>query len=249
MSALRVLLADDEPPARRRLRDLLASEPDVVVAAESVDGPDTVRALLEHELDAVFLDVQMPGLDGFEVLRAVGAEAMPAVVFVTAYDQHALRAFEVSAVDYLLKPFDRRRFAAALARLRLRARDARDRGRLAELERAAGGARPPELLAARAGGRAAFVRPDEVDWLRAAGNYVRLHAGGRELLARGTLAGMLERLAPVGLVRIHRSVAVNPGRVAEVAPLEGGDLEVRLRDGTRLRASRRYRAALDARLG
>jgi two-component system LytT family response regulator len=245
MSRLRVLIVDDEPPARRRLRALLDADPEVTVVGECGDGAAAVAELGRGECDLVFLDVQMPGLDGLEVVRAVGPERMPAVVFVTAHADHALPAFDARAVDYLLKPFDRERFEQALGRAKELVRGRR-------LLAAAGPApvQPPAArLLLRAQGRLYFLRADEIDWVEAAGNYLRLHAGGKAHLLRATLAGLEARLDPARFVRIHRSALVNLDRVAEMQPLFHGDYEVLLRDGTRLTLSRAYRANLAARLG
>jgi two-component system, LytTR family, response regulator len=255
---LRVLIADDEPLARDCIRLALGTESDVEVVAECADGGEAVEAIRRLGPDLVFLDVQMPGLDGFGVVERVGAERMPPIVFVTAYDAHALRAFALHAVDYVLKPFDDRRFREALrhARRQLRLERESELGRrLTALVRdyAALGAEPS--LAAPAGGyatrvlvrhgeRSVFVATDEIDWFEAAGNYVRLHAGPRTELIRATLASLLLQLDPKRFARIHRSTIVNLSRVREVHPWFGGDYVATLADGQELRVSRSYREAL-----
>jgi two-component system LytT family response regulator len=245
MSDLRVLIVDDEPPARRRLRALLEADPEVTVVGECGDGPAAVAALRRDACDLVFLDVQMPGLDGLEVVRAVGPERMPAVVFVTAHACHAVPAFDAAAVDYLLKPFDRERFAQALER----AKEAVRGRRLLAAPPPAPAQRPAGRLLLRGQGRLYFLAADEIDWVEAAGNYLRLHAGGKTHLLRATLGGLAARLDPTRFVRIHRSALVNLDRVEELQPLFHGDYAVLLRDGTRLTLSRAYRAGLAARLG
>ena len=253
MTAIRTLIVDDEPLARQRLRKLLEAEPDIEVIAECPDGESAVAAVSEHQPELVFLDVQMPDLDGFGVLEAVGAEQMPTVIFVTAYDHYALRAFEVHALDYLLKPFDRERFAKALARAKEHVR----RGRSAEASRQLlallGDARPGprhlERLVLRSGGRIFFLKAEEIDWVEAAGNYLRLHAGGETHLLRETMNALDGRLDPARFVRIHRSTLVNLERIKEIQPLFHGDYVVLLRDGTELTLSRTYRARVEEVLG
>jgi two-component system LytT family response regulator len=247
---LRALVVDDEAPARRRIRRLLLAEPEVAVAGECGDG-DTALAMIARERpDLVFLDVQMPERDGFGVVKAIPPAGMPAILFVTGHDRYALRAFEVHAVDYLLKPFTGERFRTALARARERiARRVPDAalGRLAAELR-----NPPgylSRLAVRTGGRTVVVALAGVDWMEAADNYVRLHAGTREYLVRETLASLEAQIDPARFARIHRSVVVQIDRVAEVRPATHGDAEVTLRDGTRLAASRTWRERLQRALG
>ena len=241
---LRVLIVDDEPLARRRVRGLLAGARDVEVVGECAGGRAAVAAIREAAPDVVFLDVQMPELDGFGVLAEVGAARAPAVVFVTAHDEHALRAFEVHALDYLLKPFRRERFEEALRRARAAAArgapDARLAALLEDRERAR---RRAERLLVRDGGRVTFVRVASIDWLEAAGNYVKLHAGGAEHLVRETLTALEARLDPERFARIHRSLIVNLDRVAEVLPGRNDGVVV-LAGGTRLPLSRSYRDRL-----
>ncbi|NIR43680.1 MAG: response regulator transcription factor [Gemmatimonadetes bacterium] len=242
---LRALLVDDEPPARRKLRRFLDREPDVEVVGEVGDGPAAVAAIRELEPDLVFLDIQMPGADGFEVIEALGA-ARPHLIFVTAHHEHAVRAFEVEALDYLLKPFDEPRFRSALERARQRMRG-REPGLPGEalrrlLEAARGGTGQPILV--KKDDRSFFVRQDEIDWVEAADNYVKLHTGRGAHLVRGTLGGMEDRLDPSRFVRVNRSAIVNLDRVAELRPWSHGDQIIVLEDGTELTLSRRYRKRL-----
>ena len=263
---LRVLVVDDEPLARQRVLDLLAREPDVEVVGTAGTGRQAVVALAERggAVDLVFLDVQMPGLSGLDVVRKVGAEAMPAVVFVTAYDHHALAAFDVAAVDYLLKPFDDDRFAQALDRarraVRLREVDAL-RGRLAALLGAsapdaappvAPGAGRPEFLeriAVEARGHVRLVPVEAVDYVEADGPYAVLHVGPDTHAVRERMQALEDRLDPARFFRIHRSTIVQIDRVEALLTAPGGDYAVRLRDGTRLGLSRSRRDAFAARLG
>lgn len=251
---IRALIVDDEPLARERMRSLLAGETDVDVVGEATNGLEAVDAILDQSPDLVFLDVQMPKLDGFEVIQTVGAERMPAVVFVTAYDQHALRAFEVQALDYLLKPFDRDRFQGALKRVRrqMENSDSGDLGRrLLALVRDLKNDRPTkaERLVVKSGGRLFFLRAEEIDWIEAAGNYVRLHVGAEAHLLRETMTSIEGRLHPETFFRIHRSHIVNIERIKELQPWFNGEYVVILRNGTRLTLSRGYREKLQERLG
>jgi two-component system LytT family response regulator len=249
---LHVLIVDDEPLARSRLRALLEREPDVEVVGESGDGTAAVAAARALRPDLVFLDVQMPALDGFGVLEALG-EPLPAVVFVTAYDRYALRAFEVHALDYLLKPFDRERFRRALERARAALqRDeslAVNRKLLELLDDVRPGRKAAPRLVVKTAGRVFFLRPEEIDWVEAAGNYVKLHAGREEHLLRETMSALEGRLDADRFVRIHRSALVNLDRVRELQPWFHGDYKVILRDGTELTLSRGYRPKLQELLG
>jgi two-component system LytT family response regulator len=255
---LRVLIVDDEGPARRKVRRLLEAEADVEIAGEAADGAAAVAAIRERTPDVVFLDIQMPELDGFDVIAAVGAERMPYVVFVTAYDEHALRAFEVSAVDYLLKPVDPERFRQAVARARERVAAARAGGaggagerdlaarveRLLEALRPGAPAAPPrflERLLVDAGPKAILLPLDHVDWIEAARNYVTLHAGAERYTLRGTLGALHERLDPSRFLRLNRSQIVRLDAVKELHPWFHGEYLVVLHDGTRLTWSRRFR--------
>jgi two-component system LytT family response regulator len=248
---LRALVVDDEAVARRRIKRLLQREADFRVVAEAADGRTAVHAIREHVPDVVFLDVQMPELDGFGVVAEAG-DCLRAIVFVTAYDEYALRAFEVHALDYLLKPFTPERFADTVARVRAQRAggDPELPVRLAALlERLAVKPRYLSRIPARAGDRIRVVAVQDIDCVIAAGNYVRLMAGGREHLLRETLEGLLAELDPEQFVRIHRSAVVRIDRVLEFRPLPSGDYTVILRDGTALTLSRTYRERVGQVLG
>jgi two-component system LytT family response regulator len=247
---LRAIIVDDEPPARRRIRRLLATEPDVVVTGECGDGESALQLVARERPDLLFLDVQMPERGGFEVVAALPEAPLPAILFVTAHDRYALRAFDVHAVDYLLKPFTAERFRTALARARERiAHQTADAG-LASLA-ASLRARPAYLsrVAVRAGSRTLFVDLTSVDWMDAADNYVRLHVGRRELLVRDTLASLEAQLDPDRFVRVHRSAIVQTDRVTELRAQSHGDAEVLLRDGTVVPVSRTWRERLQQAIG
>jgi two-component system LytT family response regulator len=244
---LRVLVVDDEPLARDSVRLALAADPDVLVVGECDDGDSAVDAIAALAPDLVFLDVQMPGLDGFQVIERVGAARMPLVVFVTAYDRHALKAFEVHALDYLLKPFDDARLREALARAR------RDGAGLAErltalVERMAreGAARGAYVtrFVVRRGDRATPVRAEDVDWIEADGNYVVLHVRGAAHRLRTSLGALAAQLDPRRFARIHKSTVVNLDRVRELQPWFGGDYVAILVDGRQLRVSRSFAASV-----
>ena len=245
---VRALVVDDEAPARKRLRDLLAAEPGFELVGECEDGPTAVEAIEDLEPDVVFLDVQMPEMDGFEVLEAVGIETVPYVVFVTAYDRHALAAFEARAIDYLLKPFTRARFRETLTRIgaggRAEGSLLHGLGQLLE-ERRHGRERIP----VKDGDGYRLLHPMEIDWIESDGNYVRIHTGRRELRVRGTLSSYADRLAAGGFARIHQSYVVNLDRVREVRPWSHGELVVVLDGGKELVSSRTYTAALKRTLG
>jgi two-component system LytT family response regulator len=235
---LRAIIADDEPLARERVRCLLAEETDVEVIAECSNGAQTLKAIQEHRPDLLFLDVQMPRLNGFEVLEALEGDPRPAVIFTTAHDEHAIHAFEVSAVDYLLKPFTGGRFRRALERgreqLANRSKGETNRQVTALLKQvhsvAPGGGR----ILVRTPERIVFLKPEEIDHIEAAGNYVVLHAGKDRHIMRETTIAMEERLAPVGFMRISRSAIVNLSRIREIQPLSPGQYSLILKNGTRL---------------
>ena len=252
MKKIRTLIADDEPLARERLAGMLAAEPDVEVIGQCRDGEEAVKAIVEQTPDLVFLDIQMPQLNGFEVIDAVGGERMPLVIFVTAHDQHALRAFQVRALDYLLKPFDRDRFRDALQRARKQVEheDSGDIGRrlLALVKDMRRDQPRSERLVVKSGGRLFFLRADEIDWVEAAGNYVRLHVGSTSYLLRETMNAIEGRLDPEKFFRIHRCRIVNMERIQELQPWLNGEYAVLLRTGTRLTLSRGYREKLQERL-
>jgi two-component system, LytTR family, response regulator len=252
---IRVLVVDDQPIARERIVSLLADESDIEVVATAGSGPEAVDAVQRLKPDLVFLDMQMPELDGFGVIETIGADRMPPTVFVTAYDQYSIRAFEVHALDYLLKPFGRIRFQKALARARLQL-DRNRSGELAErllalvdqLRGPDAGKRAVERVMVRAGGRVAFVDVDHIDWVEAEGNYARLHVGQDTYLQRETMVSLLARLGEDDFFRIHRSRIVNVSRIRELKLAAGGDYDVILRTGVRLGLSRLYKDALQARL-
>jgi len=249
---IRTLIVDDEPLARERLAGLLAAEPDIEIIGQCRDGEEAVRAILEHSPDLVFLDIQMPQMNGFEVIEAVGPEKMPLVIFVTAHDQHALRAFQVRALDYLLKPFDRDRFRDALerARTQVQREDGGEIGRrlLALVKDLRRDQPRTDRLVVKSGGRLFFLRADEIDWVEAAGNYVRLHVGSTSYLLRETMNAIEGRLDPEKFFRIHRCRIVNMERIQELQPWLNGEYAVMLRTGTRLTLSRGYREKLQERL-
>lgn len=273
---MRVLIVDDEPIARRRISRLLKLEDDVEVINEAGNGTDAVTAIREQRPDLVFLDVQMPDMDGFGVVSSLDPDAMPAVVFVTAYNEYAVRAFDVNAVDYLLKPFDPERFRAAFnrARTNLEQKSSAEAGRRikALLEEVLGEERAQAIASGAAGngtpaapvsvpraryldrlmvkhdGRVFFVKVADVDWFEASGNYVRVHVGRQSHLIRETMHGIEAQLDPNLFARIHRAVIVNLDRIRELQPWFAGDYIVILRDGRQLKLSRTYREALQARM-
>jgi two-component system LytT family response regulator len=249
---IRALIADDEPLARERLRMLLANEDWLEVIEECADGISAVAAIHKLRPDLVFLDVQMPGASGFDVIEAIGADKMPFVVFVTAYDKYAIKAFDVHAVDYLLKPFDRDRFTQALARARHQL-EQRSSGelerRLLELVQDLKPAQKLDRFVIKSGGRVFFVRAEEIDWIEAAGNYVKLHVGTDAHLFRETMNALEARLNPDTFYRVHRSHIVNIERVRELQPWFNGEYVVFLKDGTRLTLSRGYREKLQDKMG
>jgi two-component system LytT family response regulator len=235
---MKVVLVDDEPPGRLALRQQLAALPDAEIVAECGDGASAIEAIERYAPDVLFLDVQLGGVSGLDVLERVGADAVPAIVFVTAYDRYAVRAFEAHAVDYLLKPIDPDRFREAWCRAAERVErelDEPDR-RVAAL---VGGdpSQPLERFVVRSGGRLEFVPVESVDWIEAAGNYVRLHQGGKEHLLRRTLTGLAERLGE-RFVRIRRTALVNARAIKALEPYGKGSYIVHLREGTRLVSSR-----------
>jgi two-component system LytT family response regulator len=253
MKKIKVLVADDEPLARERLASLLSQEPDMEMVGQARDGEEAVTAIHDDSPDLVFLDVQMPQMNGFDVIEAVGSDKMPLVIFVTAYDQHALKAFQVRALDYLLKPFDRERFKDALGRARkqLEREENGDLGRrlLALVKDLRRDQPKSDRLVVKSGGRLFFLRTDEIDWVEAAGNYVRLHVGPGSHLLRETMNAIEGRLDPEKFFRIHRSRIVNMERIQELQPWLNGEYAVLLRTGTRLTLSRGYREKLQDRLG
>lgn len=243
---IRALIADDEPPARKKLRELLAREADVEIVGEAADGLEAVAAIRTATPDVVFLDIQMPRLDGFGVIREVGVDAMPLVVFVTAYDEHALKAFEVHALDYLLKPFSPSRFARLLDHLRRQLGSAS--GDLAQrIDRLLTEIRPTtpplrQILVEIDEGRQTLLNLDAIDLIRADGNYLSILSGGTPYRRRGTLSDLESRLDPARFLRLNRSEIVRLETIREIQPWFHGDARVVLTDGSVLTWSRRYRA-------
>jgi two-component system LytT family response regulator len=249
----RVLVAEDEPLARERLRMLLTSEPWLELIAECQNGIEAIEAIQALAPDLVFLDIQMPGANGFEVIEAIGPAKMPPVVFVTAYDQYALRAFDVRALDYLLKPFDRERFQQALSRAQQRVQSAPpgelERRLLALMQDLKQTPHRVDRFVVKSGGRVYFVRAEEIDWVESAGNYVKLHVGGETHLLRETMTAIEAQLDPEAFFRIHRCHIVNIERVRELQPSFNGEYVVFLKSGARLTLSRGYRDKFQQRLG
>lgn len=249
---IRALLVDDEPLARRGLRTRLAAEADFEVVGEAEDGPQAIVAIRRLRPDVVFLDVQMPGCDGFAVLRSLGPDTLPLVVFVTAHDAHALRAFEIHALDFLLKPYSEERFHDALTHLRTAIARGETEEELArvramlEQTAEAGGSTPhrPRRFAVRERERVSFVRVDDLEAVLAAGNYVQLVAGGRSHLLRLTLTEMERQLDPAKFVRVHRSTIVNVDRIREIHADPHGDGDLVSESGAMYRLSRAYRSRL-----
>ena len=264
---IRALITDDEPAGRDSIRSLLARHPDVEVVGECSTGPETVRAVADLHPDLLFLDVQLPGRSGVEVLREIPDELKPVVIFVTAYDEYALRAFDLFAADYLLKPYSDARFHTAVARARQRL-DQQSLGELrgallalADRARATGVAEPSagqagakrlERLTIRTAGGVSILRTDEIAWIEATGDYARVHAGGKSFLIRTTMGSLERRLAPESFVRIHRSTIVNVSFVRELRGSATTEYAVVLKDGTVRKISGRGREqlarALDVRL-
>ena len=252
-TGMRVLVVDDEAPARQRLVDLLKKDTQVGAVLEAADGRAAVEIIGREVLDLVFLDVQMPELDGLQVIETVGAAAMPLTVFVTAYDQHAIRAFEANALDYLLKPFSDERWETAVARAKTRhdERDLREFGRsvLHMLATRSEPGRYVERLVVKGRGTTRFIRVADIDWIEAAGVYVTLHVAGKELLYRSALNELTVRLDPRRFIRVHRSAIVNIDSIQQLQPTSHGEFEIILRDGRRSRVSRTYRTHLERLLG
>jgi two-component system LytT family response regulator len=256
-AVVRIVIADDEPLARRKIRILLDSEPDVQVVAECQDGGQTLSAIRACRPDLLLLDIQMPDLDGFQVLSEISPEEMPVVIFTSAYDQYAIRAFEAHALDYLLKPFDQGRLHQAIERARFELRQSKDREithRILELlSRVKSDKQPvPESegrLVIKTKGRIVFLNLDEIDWVEAAANYVRLNAGKESYLLRETISRTSERLNPNHFIRIHRSMIVNVRKIKELIPVNSGEYVVVLHSGKELSCSRGFRANLQNLIG
>jgi two-component system, LytTR family, response regulator len=245
---MRTIIADDERLARKKLRILLGSEPGVEIVAECSDGKQTISSLRDHKPDLLLLDIQMPDIDGFGVLRAIPAGDMPVVIFTTAHDQYAVKAFEAHALDYLLKPFDQDRLHHAINRARSEVLKAQNRETTYRILDFLTKTKPePELdrrLAFKTGGRVVFLELDDIDWLSAAANYVTLNVGAESYLLREGIGHISDRLDPKKFVRIHRSTIVNVQKIKELQPVNSGEYIVVLKDGKELSCSRGYRAGL-----
>jgi two-component system, LytTR family, response regulator len=271
MKPIRTLVADDEPESREGILAALRSDPEILICGECGDGLEAVAAIERNSPDLVFLDVQMPGLDGFNVIRRVGPERMPVVVFVTAFDLYALRAFEAHALDFLLKPFSDERFADALRQAKGRVRRDRistlgeqlaaliesgaDRHRTSAPAMVPNGIEPLaarrflERVMIRTAGRVSPIRVDDIDWIEADDYYAKVHVAGRSHLIRETMDALEAKLDPSRFVRVHRSAIVNVDRIQSVQPYFRQQHVIVLRDGTKLTLSRRRRAALERVLG
>lgn len=245
---LRTIIADDEALARKKLRVLLGAESGVQVVAECQSGKQTVEAVLSQHPDLLFLDIQLPDLDGFQVLEQIPSEQLPVVIFTTAFDQYAIRAFESQALDYLLKPFNQERLHRALERAKaelIRSHEESVKARLLDLLRdTKPGAKPLNRLVIRTAGRVVFLDMHEIDWIEAAANYVKLHVGKDAFLLREGIGRLAAKLEPDRFVRIHRSFIVNTSRIRELQPCESGEYIAVLKDGRELSCSRGCRAQL-----
>ena len=250
MTRIRTLIVDDEPIARARVLSLLNEESDIEVVGECSNGPDAVSTIAEKAPDLVFLDVQMPEIDGFGVLASVARDRMPEVIFVTAHDKYALKAFEVHAQDYLLKPFDPdrlfdayRRAAERIRQSRMGGSNARLLGLIDDIERVRS---HRTRVPIKSDGRVMFLPVEEIDWIESSDNHVKIHAKGETHVLRRTLQSMQASLSPTDFVRVHRSSIVNVARIEEIQPWFNGEYIVVLRDGTKVQSSRGYRARLEA---
>lgn len=246
---MRAIIADDEPLARKKLRMLLESEPDIEIVAECRNGEQTLAAVQTHKPDLLMLDIRMPDMEGFEVLERISADEMPAVIFTTAYDQYAVRAFEAHALDYLLKPFDQERLHRAIKRARAEMLKAHDRDATDRILDYLASSKQQEVhadrrLVIKAGGRVVFLDFDEIDWVGAAANYVKLNVGKTSYLLRDGISHISDKLDAKQFVRIHRSTIVNVSKIKELQPVNSGEYIVVLRDGKELSCSRGYRAGL-----
>ena len=237
---IRVLIVDDEPLARSNITVLLRKDPQIEIIGQCGSGTEALGEIRVARPDLLFLDVQMPECDGFDVLEMLGNDLPPAVIFVTAYDQYALRAFAAGALDYLLKPFDNARFELALARARLRVHEAKRGGSVQ---------RNPDRIVIKSAGEICFIKTSEIDWIEAADYYACLHVGHRSYLLRRSLTDLEAELHPDRFCRVHRSNIVNLDRVSSLKIQEDGEFEVMLQTGVRVRMSRRYRKELEARMG
>ena len=245
MQKIRTLIVDDEPLARQGISRFLAQDPEIEIVAECGDGVEAIARIRDEKPDLVFLDVQMPELNGFEVLQSLEEKDIPFVIFVTAYDQYAVKAFQVHALDYLLKPFDKERFHEALQRAKSQVREKGEdeiREKLLSLlkDQTASG-QYLERVMVKSAGRISFLRADEIDWVEAQGDYVCLYSHGKKHLLREKIGDIEQQLNPNRFIRIHRSTIVNVDRIKEMQPLFYGDYAVILQDGTHLTLSRSFR--------
>jgi two-component system LytT family response regulator len=264
MERISALIVDDEKPARQRLLDLLEQQPEVALVGECASGAEAVQFIREHKPELLFLDIQMPGLSGFDVIKQVGAAHLPVTIFVTAYDDYALRAFEASALDYLLKPYSDERFGQCLMRalsyVRTQKREEISRRLLSFLEETNQGQQPQksatparsqsssrglERLLIKVGGRVIFLPTEDINWIEAAGVYVQLHVAGKKYLHRASLGELETALHPDRFLRIHRSTIVNISSVKELHLQSHGDYIAILKDGTQLKMSRSYRRKIE----
>jgi two-component system LytT family response regulator len=253
MKPLRAIIVDDEPLGRTLVREMLRDDPEVTILAECANGHEALACISADPPDLLFLDVQMPEIDGFTLLSALRPQPLPLIIFVTAYDQYAVRAFEVHALDYLLKPFDRERFAIALGRAKAihahRQRDAVNERILALLEEQRAQAKYLDRLVVKDSGRIFFLKVEEIDWIEAEGNYVRLHVKKESVWLRETISHLESQLDPKRFARIHRSQIVNVDRIRELQPWSHSEYRVLLADGTELTLSRSHRDRLHELLG
>jgi len=245
---IRVLIVDDEPLARERVHHFLKQEPNITIIGESGNGIEAVATIREKKPDLIFLDIQMPGMDGFEVLQHIESEHMPHIIFITAYDQYAIRAFEVHALDYLLKPFDQNRFKRALQLageyIQLQ-KNGDFKYRIKELIQEIGSEKKyPERFIIKSEGRIYFIRTDEVNWIESAANYVSLHVGREVHLMRGTMSAMEEKLDPDKFIRVNRAAIVNIEFIREIQPFFNGEYIINLKDDSQITLSRKYREKL-----
>jgi two-component system, LytTR family, response regulator len=250
--SIRVLLSDDEALARERLRSLLEEEPDLEIAAECGDGKSAIASIQRERPDLVFLDIQMPEVDGFGVVQEL-RDLMPLTIFVTAYDRYAMKAFEVHALDYLLKPVGKERLHEAVARARRQLQHPPDgsfqRRVLEMLGDLEARQQTPERIVIKSDGEIVCLKPNEIDWAESAGNYVCLHVGGATHILRETITALESRLGPRQFMRVHRSTLVNVDRIKTLKPSLYGDYSILLRDGTKLTLSRGFRESVLKRLG
>jgi len=243
---------DDESLARERIREMLEGDPEIEIVGDCANGKEAIQAISKLKPDLIFLDVEMPGIDGFQVLQSLETAEMPVVIFVTAYDQYAVRAFDTFALDYLLKPFDRERFERSVRRAKtqlLKISDSMNERILSALEQIK--TRPVHLerLVIKMNGHVFFIKAAEIDWLEAEGNYVRLHSGKESYLLRDTISALEAQLDPKQFLRVHRSAIVNIDRIQELQPWFHGEYRIILREGVQLTLSRSYREKLHELLG